>query len=67
MNLQIRLLTKTAKCDLAPRIIPDIINTSRGEKKGTQKEHKLKQNERTFWGEHVFGRPVMVELAFVPL
>lgn len=67
MNLQIRLLTEAPKCDLAPRIIPDIIDTSRGKKKGTQKEHKLKPNERTFGGERVFGRSGMVELAFGPL
>lgn len=67
VNLQIRLLTEAPKCDLAPRIISDIINKSRGKEKGTQKEHKLKPNERTFGGEHVFGRWPMVELAFGPL
>lgn len=67
MKSHVWLLTESTKCDLAPRIIPDIINTSRGKEKGTQKEHKLKPNERTFGGEHVFGRPRMVERAFGPI
>ena len=67
MKSHVWLLAEASKCDLAPRIIHVIIDTSRGKKKGTQKEHKPKPNERTFGGEHVFGRWPMVELAFGPI
>lgn len=67
MKSNVWALTKPRKCDLAPRIIPDIIDTSRGKKKGAQKEHKRKPNERAFGGERVFGRGVAVERVFEPL
>lgn len=67
MKSNVWVLTKPRKCDLAPRIIPDIIDTSRGKKKGAQKEHKRKPNERAFGGEHMFDGSGMFERAFGPL
>lgn len=64
MKSSFLVLTEATKCDLAPRIIPDIIDTSRGKKKGAQKEHKRKPNERAFGGEHMFDGSLMFERAF---